>query len=171
MEVGVELIGIVKTNTKGFLNETIENLTKDFTGGYYLVLRSNPMVPRGMILIAIEYKYNTHNIHYFMVTDNSGITQAGLPYISKYPDQFYNVAILPVSHPLVIPKFIGVGNEFDSHNQSMESVFALEKLWVNKCGCLSLFVTIDMVMITTNFWKLLCYMVHRDHYDKFICIR
>ena len=29
MEVGAELIGMVKTNTKGFCKETIEKLTKD----------------------------------------------------------------------------------------------------------------------------------------------
>ena len=45
MELGVDLIGMVKTNTKGFCKETIEKLTKDWPGGSYLLLRSNPMVP------------------------------------------------------------------------------------------------------------------------------
>ena len=26
-------------------------------------------------------------------------------------------------------------------------------------------------MTNTNFWKLFCYGVNRDHYDKLICIR
>ena len=30
MEMGAEFIGMVKTNTKGFCKETIENLTKDW---------------------------------------------------------------------------------------------------------------------------------------------
>ena len=46
MEVGAELIDMVKTNTKGFCKETIEKLTKDWPRGSYLVLRSKPMVPR-----------------------------------------------------------------------------------------------------------------------------
>ena len=33
VEVGSDLIGIVKTNTKGFWKETIEKLTKDWSGG------------------------------------------------------------------------------------------------------------------------------------------
>ena len=46
MEFGAELIGMVKTNTKGFCKETIEKLTKYWPGGSYLVLRSKPMVAR-----------------------------------------------------------------------------------------------------------------------------
>ena len=53
MELGAELIGMVKTNTKGFCKETNEKLTKDWPGGSYLVLRSKPMVPGGRPLIAI----------------------------------------------------------------------------------------------------------------------
>ena len=49
MEMGVELIGMVNTNTKGFCKETIEKLTKDWLGGSYLVLRSKPMVPGGRL--------------------------------------------------------------------------------------------------------------------------
>ena len=45
MELGAELIGMVKTKTKGFCKETIEKLTEDWPGGSYLVLRSSPMVP------------------------------------------------------------------------------------------------------------------------------
>ena len=80
-EVSAELIGMVKENTKVFRNETIEKLTKDFTGGSYLVLSSKPMLPGGRSLIAIGYKYNAHKVLYFIVTDNTGSTQAGLPYL------------------------------------------------------------------------------------------
>ena len=34
MEIGAELIGMAKTNTKGFCKETIEKLTKDWHEGY-----------------------------------------------------------------------------------------------------------------------------------------
>ena len=37
MELGAELIGMVKKNTKGFCKETIEKRTKDWPGGSYLV--------------------------------------------------------------------------------------------------------------------------------------
>ena len=39
MEVGSNLIGIFKTNTKVFYKDTTENLTKYWTRGSYLVLR------------------------------------------------------------------------------------------------------------------------------------
>ena len=96
MELGAELIGTVKTNTKGFCKETIEKLTKDWPGGSYLVLRSKPMVPGDSPLIYIGYKYNVQKVLSFIITYNAGITKTGIPYLSKYPDQFTNVAIRPV---------------------------------------------------------------------------
>ena len=104
MEMGSEFIGMVKTNTKGFCKETIEELTNDWPGGSYLVLRSNPMVPGDRPLISIGYKYNARKFLSFIVTDNSGSTKTGIPYLSKYPDQFTNVAFRPVARPLVVSK-------------------------------------------------------------------
>ena len=89
MDVGAYLIGVVKTNTKVFFKETIENLTKDWPGVSYLVLISKPIVPGGRLLIPIGYKYNTQKFLYFIGTDNAGITRLGIPYLSKYPYQFF----------------------------------------------------------------------------------
>ena len=44
------------------------------------------MVTGGMSLIDIGYKYNTRKVLSFIVVDNAGRTQTGLPYLSKYPD-------------------------------------------------------------------------------------
>ena len=95
---------MVKTNTKVFCKETIEKLTKDWPGGSYLVLRSKPMVPGDMLIISIGYNYNAQKVIYFIVTDNSGSTKTGIPYLSKYYDQFTNVAIRPVTRPLIMSK-------------------------------------------------------------------
>ena len=102
MLVVAELINMVKTNTKVFCKETIENLTKDWPGGSYLLLRSKPMVPGDRPLIAISYKYNAQKVLSFIVTYNTGITKTGIPYLSKYPDQFTNDDIRPVACPVVI---------------------------------------------------------------------
>ena len=102
MVVGSKLIGMAKTNIKGFCKENIEKLTKYWPGGSNLVLRSKHMVNGGILLIAIGYKYNVRKVLYFIVTYNAGITQTGLPCLSKYPDQFTNVSICPVARPLVI---------------------------------------------------------------------
>ena len=62
------------------------------------------MVPGGSPLISIGYKYNAQKVLSFIVTDNAGSTKTGIPYLSKYPDQFTNAAIRPVSRPLVMSK-------------------------------------------------------------------
>ena len=54
MDVVSYMIVMVKTNTKLFCKETIEELTEDFPGGCYFVLRKKSMVPRGRPLISIS---------------------------------------------------------------------------------------------------------------------
>ena len=66
------------------------------------MLRSKPMVPRYRPLIAIGYKYNARKVLSFIVTDNTMSKKTGIPYLSKYPEQFTNVAIHPVARPLVM---------------------------------------------------------------------
>ena len=62
------------------------------------------MVPGDRPLIAIGYRYNARKVLYFIITDNAGSTNTGITYLSKYPDQFTNVAICPVDRPLVMSK-------------------------------------------------------------------
>ena len=62
------------------------------------------MVPGYMPLIAIVYKYNAQKVISLIVTDNAGITNTGVTYISKYPDQFTIFSIRPVARPLVMSK-------------------------------------------------------------------
>ena len=91
MDVGAYMIGMVKTNTKWLYKETIENITKDFPGGSYLVLRRKPMVLGVRPLIDIGYRYNARKVICFIVTEDSGSKKVGIPYLFKYPDQFFNV--------------------------------------------------------------------------------
>ena len=69
------------------------------------MLMSKPIVPGGRPHIAIGYKYNVWKVISFIVIDNAGSTQADLHYLYKYPDQFTNVAIIPVDFPLVMFNF------------------------------------------------------------------
>ena len=61
------MIGVVKTNTKGFCKATIEGLTKDWYSRSYIVLRINPMVPGESQLLAIGYKYNSRKVLFFLL--------------------------------------------------------------------------------------------------------
>ena len=70
------------------------------------MLRRKTMIPGGRPLIAIGYKYNVRRVLYFIVTDNVGSTKTGIPYLSKYPDQFTNVSIRSVACLLVMSKKI-----------------------------------------------------------------
>ena len=124
-DVGADLIGIVKENTKVLCKYNIQKITDYWPGGSYLVLRSKPMVPRGRPLIYIGYKYNARKVIYFIVTKNSGTTQVGIPYLFKYPDQFSNTSICPVARPLVMSKFFGAVNEVDSHKKPRQSDLSL----------------------------------------------
>ena len=54
---------------------------------------------------------------------------------------------------------------------SSYSDFALEKLWVTRCGWLRLCKTVSMGMHITNWWNFCCCGVKRYHYDKLIGIR
>ena len=98
---------MVKTNKKGFCKEAIDNITKDWMGGSYLVMRSNPIVPGFNALIYIGYKYNVQKVLSFIVTDYASSTKAYITYLSKYPDQCSNVPILPVALSFVVSKVFG----------------------------------------------------------------
>ena len=55
MDVGTYMIGVVKTNTKGFYRDTIQNLTNDWTVGSCLVLKSKHMVPGEFVVNSREF--------------------------------------------------------------------------------------------------------------------
>ena len=77
----------------------------------------------------------------------------GIPYLSKYPDQFYSVSIRAVSRPLLKSKFLGSINEVESHNKSHPSDIALDKFWVAQYGWLWLCNTGSMGMTMNNEYK------------------
>ena len=104
----------------------------------------------GRTMISIGYKYNAQNVLYLIFTGNAERTQAVIPYLYNYPDQFTNVSILPISRPLVVSNFFGSVNEVDSHNKSRQSYLVLVKFWVTQCSWIQLCSTIDMVTIITN---------------------
>ena len=169
--IDIDLIGMVKNNTNGFCKATIEGSIKDWPGGSCILLRSKPMVPGERPLLAIGYNYNERKVQQFVDTEREGSTKLGIPYLSKYPEQFTYVSIRPIACPLLMYKFFGSVNEGDSYNKSRQSYLALEKFWVTQCSWLCLCTTVAIGMKITNCWKLFCYGVKRYHYNKFIGIR
>ena len=133
MEFVANLIGMVKTNTKLFCKGNTESITKDCTGGSCLMLSIITTVTRSRSIISIGYKYIVRKVLSFIVTDNTGIKQVGLTYLSKYLDQFYNISIHPVAQFLGMYNFFGYVNEFDSRNKKRQYYMALENFWVTQC--------------------------------------
>ena len=171
MELGVELIGMVKTITKRFCKETIENLTKDLHGGSYLLLRSKPMVPGYRPIIAIGYKSIMRGSFYLLLLRTTQATQRLV--FPIFLSILTNSLMLPFTLLLVplLYQLFSVVNEVDSHNKSIQSDLALEKWWVTQYGWLRLCKKVAMGMTITNCWKLFRYGVKREHYDKLIDIR
>ena len=50
-------------------------------------------VPGGIPLMAIRYKYISHNILGFISMEGSRSTKPGFPCLSFYPDNYSNVSI------------------------------------------------------------------------------
>ena len=53
---GVDYCGPTKTSHKGFYLATLEKLMKDWPAGSYLVMKSTPIFPGEIPLLAIGYK-------------------------------------------------------------------------------------------------------------------
>ena len=170
IEVGAKLIGMVKTNTKVFCKDTIENLKRYCPGGSYLVLGSKPMLPRYRPLIDIGYKYNAWKILSLLLHTKQVAQRLVFP---AYIIILTNLIMLPLSLflvPLLCQNKSAV-NKVDSHNKSIHYDLALEKWLVTQCGWLWLYMTVAMGMTITNYWKLFCHGVKRGHNEKLIGIR
>ena len=167
----VDSIGMVKTNTNVFYKDTIEGLTKNWSGVSYIVLRSMPMVSGGNPLLAVGYKYKSRKVISCVATEGAGSTALCIPYLSKYPYQFSNVSIHPVACLILMSKCFGLVIEVNTHNKSCQLDLVLDNVWVAQCGWLRLCTTVTMGTKINNYWKLFRYGVKRDHYNKFIGIR
>ena len=76
---GVDYCGPVKTSHKEFCLAILEKLTKDWPGGSYLVLKSNPRFPGETPLLSIGRKYNSRKVLGFIATEGAGSTEPGDP--------------------------------------------------------------------------------------------
>ena len=104
----VDYCGPVKTIRKGFCLNTLEKSMKYWTGGSYLVMKSNPRFPGGRPLLSIGYKYISRKFLGFIATERSGSTEPGDPYLSRLPDIYYNVSVRPIFCPHLLGSYFNV---------------------------------------------------------------
>ena len=58
-------------------------------------MKSYPIVPGDKPPMAIGYKYISQKFGGFIVKEVNRSTELGVPYLSLYPDNYYNVSIHP----------------------------------------------------------------------------
>ena len=74
-----------KDNPQGIFLSYVQNLMKGRTGVSYLVMKSNPIVTGDRTLMEIGYRYNSRKVLGFIVTEGTGSTEPGDPYLSSFP--------------------------------------------------------------------------------------
>ena len=139
---------------------------KDWLGGSYLVLKSNPRFPGETPLLAIGYKYNYRKILVFIATEGAGSTEPGDPYLSSFPDIYSNVSVRPVVCPHLLGRYFNAYNAIDNGNRMRQSDLLLEKYWVTQSCYFRLAATVALGVGITDGKLLYCHDVAEGNEDK-----
>ena len=73
-------------------------------------MKSTPRFPGDIPPVEIEYKYNYWNYLEFIFTKGNVSTDPVDPYLSRFPDNYSNVYILPVVCPRVLGRYFDACN-------------------------------------------------------------
>ena len=117
----------MKTIHKGFCLAMLENLMKYWPGGSYLVMKSTPIFPGEIPLLASGYNYNSRKFLVFITTEGGGITEQGDPYLSRFPDIYSNVSVFPVVRPHFLGRYFNACNAIDNHNSMWQHDIEIDK--------------------------------------------
>ena len=90
MDSGDDYCGPVNTIHKGFCQDTLNFLMKYCPGRSYFFMNTTPRVPGGITLLDIGYKYNYRKVLGFIANEGDGSSELGDPYLSCFPDIYYN---------------------------------------------------------------------------------
>ena len=80
-------------------------------------MKSTPRFTGESPLLAIGYKYNSRNVLGFIATEGAGRTETGDPYLSRFPDIYYNVSVRPVFCTHLRGRYFNACNAIDNHNR------------------------------------------------------
>ena len=69
-------------------------------------MKITPIFSGDIPLMAIGYKQNSHKVLVFITTEGSGSTDPVDIYLSRFPDNYYLVYIIPVVHPLILGRYL-----------------------------------------------------------------
>ena len=121
MTAGVDYCRPVKMSHKGFCLATLEHLINYLLGGSYIFIKSTLIVPGGIPILSIGYKYNSSNFLGLIATEGSGSTETGDPYLYCFPEIYSYVSALPVVCPQFLGKYFNACNAIDSRSRMWQS--------------------------------------------------
>ena len=119
-------------------------------------MKSTPIVPGGITLMAIGYGYNSMKVLGFIATEAAGSTEPGDPYLSSFPEIYYNVSVLLVFLTHLIGRNFNACNAIENHNRMRHSDLVLDKYWVTQSGYFRLANIVELVMGSKDRKLLLC---------------
>ena len=125
-------------------------------------MKINPSVPGGILLLAIGYKYNFRKVLGFISIEGAGINEPGDPYLSCFPDIYYNVDVLPAVFPHFLGRYFNACNAIDNKNRMNQPNIALVKYWVTQSVYFRLATTVALGMGVTDGKLLLCHGISQD---------
>ena len=113
-------------------------------------MNSTPRVPGDIPPMAIVHKYKYRKVLGFIATKGSGSTEPSGPYLSLFPDNYYNVSICPVFCPHVLGSYSDACNTIYNRNRMRHYGLSLDKHLVTQSGYLRLTTTVTLDMVVTD---------------------
>ena len=129
-------------------------------------MKITPRVPGGRPLMATGYKYISQRVLGFIATQGAGSTEPGVTYLSRYPDNYYNVSIHPVLLTHVIGRYFIACNTIENQNRMLQSGLALDIYQLTQTGYFRLATTVTLCMGIADGKLLLCHGISYQSKDK-----
>ena len=88
-----------------------------FTIGCHLVTKSALSFPNDKPPMAIGYKYRYWRVVWFISAEVAVIIVLGVPYLSRYPENYSNVSICYIHRNNMIGRYFSVYDSLNNHNR------------------------------------------------------
>ena len=95
----------------------------------------------------------------FISTYGAGSNELGNPYLSHFPDIYYDVSVHPVFSPCLLGRYFSACNSIYNYNRISQSCLALGKYWVTQSGYFRLANTVALGMSITDGKLLFCHRI------------
>ena len=133
MDVGANLIILVKNSTIISFKDNIKNITKYLTKFYNMVLKRNSMVLGYRPLLSIGYNCRFWEVLSFITTDMNWSVKYDNACLSKWTGRCYNVYVFPISIRHIMVKLFLSFNEI-TPTTNTSSQWKFSRL-LNVIGC------------------------------------